>query len=43
LDGKIVCKNVGAFLDVNVEYFVAVKLYYKFDALDLTNFGGIEI
>ncbi|EGR27475.1 hypothetical protein IMG5_195570 [Ichthyophthirius multifiliis] len=41
--GKIICKNVGAFLNKDTEYFVAVKIFYKNDAPDLTNFGGIEI
>lgn len=42
-EGKIVCKNVGAFLDQSIDYFIAAKVYYDDKATDPTNFGGIDI
>ena len=41
--GYIHCKNVGALLSTDNEYFVAIKAYYKKTAPDPTRYGKVEV
>ena len=40
---KIICKNVGAFINTNYRYWISGKAFYNSVTAGSITFGGIEI